>query len=158
MKKRLLEIRKRLLVFLAHEIALPYFKLIRKGYNFPYSIKDLQHMPEGTVGYELFLFFSRNNLKMLPHYEKHDIKHVVLGYPPNETGEVCLQTFMLANGRITLPVIVSVIIGWTIMPEHWTSFVAAWRKGRNLSSLNKLNWFALIPQPIDEVRTKIFIH
>lgn len=157
-RSKWLMFRKRLLVYLAHEIALPYFKLVRKGYHFPYSIKDLQGFPQGTVGFELFRFFQEHQLKMLPHYEKHDIKHVVLDFPPNETGEVCLQTFMLANGRITLPVVVSVLIGWLIMPEKWHEFMNAWSRGRMLPSLNKLDWFALIPKPITEVRNQIFNH
>lgn len=148
--------RKRLLVYLAHEVALPYFKLIRKGYKFPYSLKELQRFEEGTVGRELFSFFFDNNLDMLPHYEKHDVKHVVLGYPPTEEGEVSLQCFMLANGRITAPVLFSVMVGVLIMPERWSSFRKAWQRGRNTPCLNKLNWFDLVPQPISAVRQQIF--
>lgn len=144
--------RKKLLVYLAHEIALPYFKLVRKGYKFPYTLKELRGFPEGTVGRELYTFFCNNGLELLPHYEKHDVKHVVLGYPPTEEGEVSLQCFMLANGRITLPVLFSVSVGLLIMPEKWKSFRQAWLRGRRTASLNKLDWFGLIPRPLDEVR------
>jgi hypothetical protein len=157
MKHWIKQQRKKLLVFLAHKIALPYFKWVRKDYRFPYSITSLQQMPEPSVGRALYYFFSVNQLQMLPHYEKHDIKHVVLGYPPTEEGEVCLQTFMLANGRITIPVVFSVIIGWTLMPFSWSLFRIAWQRGRRNQSLNQLNWFALIPQPLVEVRKNILI-
>lgn len=156
MKTRLKRFRKRLLVYLAHEVALPYFKLIRKGYNFPYALRELQHFPEGTVGQELYGFFFNNDLEMLPHYEKHDIKHVVLGYPPTEEGEVSLQCFMLANGRITLPVVFSVVIGLAIMPEKWLSFRKAFALGRRTPSLNKLNWFDLMPLQLSAVQQQIF--
>lgn len=149
-------IRKQIMTLLAHEVAIPYFRLTRRKYQFPYSLKQLQHFPEGTVGKELFYFFSNNDLHLLPFYEKHDIKHVVLGYPPNEEGEVCLQTFMLANGRLTLPVIFSVMVGFLIMPEKWTVFAQAWKRGRNTPSLKKLDWFGLIPQQLNIVSTKIF--
>lgn len=157
MKKQLKRYRKRLLVYLAHEVALPYFKLVRRGYNFPYSVKDLQHFEEGTVGRALYSFFFNNDLELLPHYEKHDIKHVVLGYPPTEEGEVSLQCFMLANGRITAPVIFSVFVGVLIMPESWFTFRKAWKRGRATPCLNKLNWFGLMPQPLSEVRKQIFL-
>lgn len=151
-------IRKRIMTYLAHEVALPYFRLVRKGYKFPYTVKQLQRFPEGTVGKELFHFFMKNDLDMLPHYEKHDVKHVVLGYPPTEEGEVCLQCFMLANGRITLPVIFSVLIGSIIMPEKWGSFIKAWKRGGSTHSLNKLDWFNLIPQQLQQIQQQIFNH
>ena len=157
MNTGLKKIRKKLLIYLAHEVALPYFKLIRRGYDFPYSIKDLQHFEEGTVGKASYAFFFNNDLELLPHYEKHDVKHVVLGYPPTEEGEVSLQCFMLANGRITAPVIFSVLVGVLIMPESWFSFRRAWKRGRATPSLNKLNWFSLIPQPLSEVRKQILL-
>lgn len=149
-------IRKSIMTYLAHEVALPYFKLIRRNYKFPYTTKQLQRFPEGSVGKELFHFFMKNNLDMLPHYEKHDVKHVVLGYPPTEEGEVCLQMFMLANGRITAPVIFSVIVGAALMPDKWGAFRNAWKRGRTTPSLNKLDWFALIPKPLNSVHQQIF--
>ena len=148
-------IRKRMLTYLAHEVALPYFKLVRKGYPFPYTVKQLQRFPDGTVGKALFHFFMDHQLDILPHYEKHDIKHVVLNYPPTEEGEVCLQCFMLANGRITLPVIFSVLFGLTIMPDKWSLFRNAWKRGRATSSLNKLNWFELIHMELTAVQGQI---
>lgn len=152
------KLRKRLLVYLAHEVALPYFRLVRKGYKFPYTVKQLQRFPEGTVGKALFHFFMDNQLEMLPHYEKHDVKHVVLGYPPTEEGEVCLQVFMLANGRITFPVIFSVCIGLLIMPEQWNLFFKAWQRGRATHSLKTLDWFGLVAQPLQSVQQQIFQH
>jgi hypothetical protein len=149
-------IRKRIMTYLAHEVALPYFRLMRKGYKFPYTVKQLQRFPDGTVGKELFHFFMNNKLDMLPDYEKHDIKHVVLGYPPSEEGEVSLQCFMLANGRITFPVIFIVIVGLTIMPDKWNVFREAWKRGRTTHSLKNLDWFGLVPQQLNIVTNKIF--
>ena len=155
MKNTVKKLRRQLLIWLAHDIALPYFKLVRRHYNFPYSLDQLRQCPAGTVGYELYLFFNDNNLDMLPHYEKHDVKHVVLGFPPSESGEVCLQCFMLANGRITLPVIFSVIVGILILPECWPACRKAWKQGRSVPSLNRLDWFALVPQSLTEVRKRL---
>jgi len=150
-----MNIRKRILVYLAHEVALPYFRLTRKGYQFPYSVRQLQRFPEGTVGKALFQFFNDHQLDLMPHYEKHDIKHVVLGYPPTEEGEVSLQCFMLANGRITLPVVFSVFIGLAIMPDKWGIFAKAWKRGRSVPSLNQLDWFGLVRQPLEATRERL---
>lgn len=156
MKTRLIKIRKQFLVFLAHEVALPYLRLVRKSYRFPYSLKLLQRLPEGSVGKELYTFFFNNDLELMPYYEKHDIKHVVLGYPPSEEGEVSLQCFMLANGHYTFPTLFSVVVGVIIMPEKWKAFRKAWIRGRRTRCLNGTDWFAMIPLPIQQVRAQIF--
>lgn len=146
------QLRERFLVFLAHEVGLPYFKLIRKKISFPYTDADLEQMPENTVGHQLHRFFKKHSLGLLPYYERHDIKHVLLDYPPTEEGEVCLQTFMLANGRVTFPVMIAVAYGWLTMPEFHASFRAAWSKGRNNIPLKDVDWVSLIPHELREIK------
>lgn len=145
--------RARLLVFLAHSVGLPYFKLVRRQVDFPYTATELAALPQNTVGYKMHQFFQENALSLLPYYEKHDIKHIVLNYPPTEEGEVCLQTFMLANGRCTIPVLIAVIYGWLTMPEYWPGFRQAWQRGRSNIPLGDLDWIALVPVNIDRVRS-----
>lgn len=134
-----------MLVFMTHKIGMPYFKLMRKPVSFPYQIQDLKQYEEGTVAHHLHKFLDDHQLSLLPYYEKHDIKHVLLDYPPTDKGEVCLQCFMLANGRITFPVVLAVIFGWCTMPEYWSDFLKAFRRGYHNKSLQKLKWFDLLP-------------
>jgi hypothetical protein len=150
-------LRKSIMVYLAHDIGLPYFKLTRKPRNFPYSMQQLQSMREGSVGASLLKFLKQNNLDLLPYYEKHDIKHVVLGYDATEEGEVSLQCFMLANGRRTLPVILCVLYGWLTMPEYYSYFREAWRRGRSVPPINDYDWFAMPPLSLQEVRQQLQI-
>ena len=149
--------RAELLTFLAHRVGLPYFKLIRKRPSFPYSEADLKRLPEESVGYQLYQFFDKHQLELLPYYEKHDIKHIVLDYLPNEEGEVCLQTFMLANGRVTIPILIAVAYGWMTMPEFYSSFLRAWKRGRANQSLSKTNWIALVNAPLHEVKNALLV-
>lgn len=145
----------RTMIFLAHEAGLPYFRFTRKPRNFPYSLKDMETMPQGTVGKELYCFLNRNGLDLLPYYEKHDIKHVVLGYAATEEGEVSLQCFMLANGRITVPVVLCVLFGFLTMPEYYRLFSRAWHRGRCTKKLKCLDWFSLTPCSLSDVRKNI---
>lgn len=155
---RIKKLRERILVFLAHDIGLPYFRLTRRQRSFPYTREALRHLPEGSVGSALFCFLKDNDLKLLPYYEKHDIKHVVLGYPPDEKGEICLQCCMLANGRFTLPVIATVLFGLLTMPEYYPAFYKAFVRGKKAAPLKSLQWFALMPYSLEAVRSRIFAH
>ncbi len=64
---------------------------------------------------------------------------------------------MLANGRITLPVLFSVGIGLLIMPECWPAARKAWKRGRRTPSLNKLNWFNLVPAQLPDARKALLL-
>ena len=71
-------LRSRTLVFLTHNMALPMLRFVRRPQVFPYTAKQLREFPSGTLGFDLIHFLENRNLKLLPHYAKHDIKHSVL--------------------------------------------------------------------------------
>lgn len=156
-KNRFIKVRTSFLVFLTHKIGLPYFKLTRKPVHFQYSIDDLKQLPQHTLGRQLYFFLHENHLDLLPYYEKHDIKHVLLDYPPTDCGEVCLQAFMLANGRRTIPVVVSVLMGFLTMPEYYVDIINALKRGYNNISLKNLNWFELIEHDLATIKSTYII-
>ncbi len=144
-----------MLVLLTHSIALPVLKIIRRKKKFSYSMEQLSALPYETVGNELWQKLNENNLHLLPYYEKHDIKHVVLQYPFTDEGEVCLQFFMLANGRISFPVISTVHYGMMTMPEYYSSFRTAYRKGKLAANLQDMDWFSIMTLPLCTVQEQI---
>ena len=77
---------------------------------------------------------------------------MVLDYPFTDEGEVSLQFFMLANGRISFPVLATAIYGLITMPEYYTSFRKAYQRGKEAKDLSSLDWFAIMQQPLAEVR------
>jgi hypothetical protein len=155
MIKLLKSIRSQLLVLLTHTFALPVLKIIRKKKPFPYTTDQLSALPYETVGNELWQALNQHNLRLLPYYEKHDIKHVVLQYPFTDEGEVCLQFFMLANGRISFPVLSTVIYGLVTMPEYYVSFFQAYKRGKQYKNLDQFNWFSIMEQPLLQVQQEI---
>ena len=130
MYKLLKKLRSRLLVYLTHNMALPVLKLIRKPEVFPYTTAELKQFPAGSLGKDLALFLEKKELQLLAYYARHDIKHILLEYDTTDEGEGCLQCFMLGNGRISFPVIATVLYGYLTMPEHWGAFRKAFRRGR----------------------------
>ena len=151
----LVRIRSTILVFLTHKLALPLLKIIRKPEVFPYSSAELHEMPEGTLGKDLINMLEENRLTLLAHYARHDIKHILLGYPTTDEGEVSLQSFMLGNGHISFPVLITVVFGSLTMPEYWASFIKAYRRGKISVPINNWNWFAIVPQRTSELQKLI---
>jgi ubiquinone biosynthesis protein Coq4 len=156
MKRRLIKIRKTILVFLTHKIALPLLKLVRRPNSFTCTEDELQSLPLGTLGNDLFIFLKQRNLSLLKHYARHDLKHVLLGYDTTEEGEACLQSFMLGNGRMSFPVLATVAYGFLTMPEYWSKMKNAFLQGKKSSPIHSWKWDDVLKEPTEELRRKIF--
>jgi ubiquinone biosynthesis protein Coq4 len=156
MKKLLVNIRTVILVFLTHKIALPVLKITRRPNAFAFNKEQLKEFPVGTLGNDLYLFLEKRKLPLLNHYARHDLKHVLLGYDTSDVGEACLQSFMLGNGRISFPVLATVLYSFLTMPEHWGKMRKAMRQGRRAVSFHGWPWNELVKEPTVELRNKIF--
>ncbi|HMK18379.1 MAG TPA: Coq4 family protein [Chitinophagaceae bacterium] len=152
---RLKKIRESILVVLTHKIALPMLKLVRRPNEFTYNEDELQSLPAGTLGNELFIFLKQRNLPLLKHYARHDLKHVLLGYDTTEEGEACLQSFMFGNGRISFPVLATVTYGFITMPEYWIEMKKAFLQGKKSNSIHAWKWNEILKVPTEELRRKI---
>ena len=151
----LISIRSNVLVFLTHNMALPMLRYVRKPELFPFTVAELKSFPNGTLGFDLVNFLERKNLKLLPHYARHDIKHILLEYDTTDEGEVCLQCFMLGNGHISFPVAATVLYGFVTMPEYWKKFRMAYRRGKNSITIKDWSWFSILQEPTQTLIHKI---
>lgn len=149
------KIRSAVLVYLTHRMALPILKLIRKPVLFPYSMEELKRFPVETMGNDLAVFLEEKGLGLLPYYAKHDIKHILLGYDTTDDGEVCLQCFMLGNRHISFPVMATVMYGMVTMPEYWSLFRQAIKRGRNCSPIENWKWFEILGERTTGLKNKI---
>ncbi|MBI5857760.1 MAG: hypothetical protein HZB42_08915 [Sphingobacteriales bacterium] len=156
MKKLFVRTRTAVLVFLTHKIALPLLKRIRKPNHFIYSMEQLKKLPTGSLGNDLYLFLEKRKLPLLNHYARHDLKHVLLGYDTTDEGEACLQSFMLGNGRISFPVLATVIYSFITMPEHWKKMRTAYRLGKKSNLIHSWPWNNILPEQTVELRNKVF--
>lgn len=147
MKRLITKFRSSVLVFLTHQMALPVLRIIRKPQVFPYTMETLEQFPPASIGRELFEFLDARKLPLLPHYAKHDIKHILLGYDTTDEGEVCLQSFMLGNRHLSFPVAATVVFGIVTMPEYWGRFISAFKRGRRSIPVNNLRWETIVHLP-----------
>lgn len=151
-------LRAKVLVFLTHNMALPMLRFIRRPQVFPYNTEQLKGFPEGTLGNDLVNFLESKNLKLLPHYAKHDVKHILLQYDTTGEGEVCLQCFMLGNRHFSFPVAATVLYGFVTMPEYWTVFAKAYRRGKKSITIKDWYWFSILHEPTQTLIHKINNH
>lgn len=146
----------RLLVMLTHNVALPILKIFRKPKPFPYTIDQISRFPKGTLGRDLHDFLAGKGLLLLSHYSRHDMKHIVLNYDTTEKGEACLQSFMLGNGRMSFPVLATVLYAFATMPEYLKDMKEAYRKGAGCPPIHDWEWNNLLTENTEKIRTIIF--
>lgn len=91
--------------------------------------RALNTLPEGSLGKEIANCLIRHQLRLVPGYESHDLKHVLLGFEMTPVHEIRLQAFMLGNGNRTIPSFMIFLFGALLLPDMWGTFYQDFRNG-----------------------------
>ncbi len=95
------------------------------------KVEKLRQYPKGTLGYDIAKCLDDHRLSLVPKYESHDLKHVLLGYDMSPVGEIRMQAFMLGNRNYTIPCFVILLFGILLLPDEWVTFYRDFKMGRN---------------------------
>ncbi|MGN7787722.1 hypothetical protein ACTJIJ_24525 [Niabella sp. 22666] len=87
------------------------------------KMSELEQLPAGTLGNDIATCLKRNKLRLVPGYESHDLKHVLLNYKMTPVDEIRMQAFMLGNGNYTLASISIFLFGAILLPSLWLFFL-----------------------------------
>jgi ubiquinone biosynthesis protein Coq4 len=94
------------------------------------KVELLLKMPIGTLGNDIGKSLKENNLRLVPRYESHDLKHILLDYGMNPVDEIRMQAFMIGNRNYSISVFAIFIFGGIILPYFWLEFYKDFNKGR----------------------------
>lgn len=135
----------------------------------------LSALPEGSVGRTYFEFMEEENLTAdglvqasqewdndpvpadMQFYrermrDSHDLTHTVTGYGRDPLGEMCLLAFMYAHTR-NLGMAFIIGMNWLRLPKFAKAAVReAWKNGKKVRWMQDMDWEAVLPRPLDEVR------
>lgn len=92
---------------------------------------QLEKMPDGTLGKEIADCLERHGLRLVPGYESHDLKHVLLDFKMTPVDEIRLQAFMLGNGNYRIASFVIFLFGALFLPDKWSTFYRDYISGRH---------------------------
>ncbi len=141
----------------------PLYMKLTKGNKakWKYETADLKKFPADSLGRELYDFLKQRNLDMIPKAERHDVFHILTGYDITPEEEAVMQFWLLGNRKWTPYTLGTCIIGMVLIPEHWSDFKTAFKKGwidpsihdwdfENMLHLNYNRMLASIHQPIPQ--------
>lgn len=126
-----IEIRERIL-YQAVNLTVPIYKLISKPKqsNWEVQLENLAHYPKGTLGRAWHDFYQNVSFGITPHYETHDICHVILGYQTTIVEETRMYSFLFGSGKISPATILTLIIGCLCLPEFIPYFWQDYQLGK----------------------------
>src|ERR1044072_2341793 len=82
--------------------------------------RKLHELPDGTLGKDIANCLEKNNSRLVPNFESHDLKHVLLDFKMTPIGEIRLQAFMLGNGNHKIASFAIFIFGALLLPDLWS--------------------------------------
>ena len=101
------------------------------------KLLELNQLPKGTVGFEVSKLILQNNYRLIPKFENHDLKHLVLEYEMTIKDELKMQAYLIGNGNHTAACLIffSFVIFY---PSIWRNLYHEFNHGKKSKSIHFL--------------------
>lgn len=94
--------------------------------------------PEKSIGNDLYKMLDKHTLKLIPKFEDHDLKHLVLDYGMSSIEEIKMQAYLFGNGSKSIFCLLFLASG-ILFPRAWFSFYEEYKKGKEAPSIQNLS-------------------
>ncbi len=121
----------------------------RKRYS--RKLEAMRNYSPGSVAHELASLLESKGLKLIPVFEEHDLKHLLLGYGMSPIEEIRMQAYLCGNGNYS-PFSLLFLASGLIFPEAWSVFRADYKLGKRAPSILKLKLADSLPVSLEELR------
>ena len=111
----------------------------------------MRSLPAHTVGHDLAHMLDSRGLKLIPGFAKHDLDHLILGYGMDPEEELCMQAYLIGNGRRQLQVFLF-LSSAVLLPGLWGTLWAHYQLGRQSPALTSLTLDGCLTQKTDQLR------
>jgi hypothetical protein len=119
------------------------------------EVDELRKLQNGTLGKEIANCLDDHRLTLVPKYESHDLKHVLLDYKMTAEDEIRMQAFMIGNGNYSIPSFTIFLFGAILLPDLWTTFYSDFEKGRQTIPISNWTINDFANRPISELRNEL---
>lgn len=111
----------------------------------------MRSLPAHTVGHDLARMLDRLDLKLIPGFSKHDLDHLILGYRMDPEEELCMQAYLIGNGRRQLQVLLF-LSSAVLLPGLWRTLWAHYQLGQQSPVLTSLTLDDCLTKNTDQLR------
>lgn len=121
-----------------------YTTLFKRSPAWNLKREDLLKYPANSLGHHLGAFLEKHGFELIPKVEQHDIYHLLTGYGTSVEEEIALQYLCLGNGKSSLYLFGSIVIGTLILPEYFKLYREAYQKGQGLASFHHFKYRTML--------------
>lgn len=93
------------------------------------KLQSLRELPQNSIGKDISILLDDQKLQLIPKFENHDLKHLILGYGMTSQEEIKMQVYLLGNGNYSIYSILFASTG-LLYPSEWNNYKADFRKGK----------------------------
>ncbi len=119
------------------DISVSLIEFFSKMEPYKTKVSELRKLKNGTLGKEIANCLDMHNLTLVPKFESHDLKHVLLDYKMTPEDEIRMQAFMIGNGNYSVPSFAILVFGAILLPDLWLTFYSDFKKGRKTICISK---------------------
>lgn len=101
------------------------------------KLNHLRTLQLGTVGREVAEMLDSKQYRLIPKFENHDLKHIVLEYEMTMKDEIRMQAYLIGNGNFTLPCLIFFSLG-IFYPTIWKDLLNEYQTGKASKSIHFL--------------------
>jgi len=113
----------------------------------------MRSLPAHTVGHDLAHMLDSKGLKLIPGFAKHDLDHLILGYAMDPEEELCMQAYLIGNGRMQLQCFLF-LSSAVLLPGLWGTLFAHYNLGKQCEPLSSLTLDDCMHQKTEQLRRK----
>jgi hypothetical protein len=107
-----------------------------KDYLAP-KLNHLKTLQLGTVGREVAEMLDNKQYRLIPKFENHDLKHIILEYEMTMKNEIRMQAYLIGNGNFTFPCLIFFSLG-IFYPTIWKYLLSEYQTGKVSKSIHFL--------------------
>lgn len=148
------QLARQIIVHARTSFLIPIFRRLYGAADARVQLDYLQSLPVGSLGRGVADILRANHLHLIPHYENHDLKHVLLGYGMTPEEELKLKAFMFGNGDWSITCVGFLLLA-VLTPELWPVLRQHYRRGRRTRPITGWTLAAYATQSTVALRQQI---
>ena len=148
--------RKQLIEWLFEHSQNVYTKLFKKHDAWGISRDQLLTYPSYSFGRHLGEFLNKHGFELIAKVERHDAYHTLTGYGTKVEDEIALQCLCYGNGKRSLYLYGSMILGIIILPDYYKYYNRSYHIGKDSNPFHQFNYKQLLLLNITDFRQAIF--
>lgn len=114
-----------------------FLELIHRKNYLATKLDHLRTLKHGTVGREVAEMLDSKQYRLIPKFENHDLKHIVLEYEMTMKDEIKMQVYLIGNGNFTFPCLIFFSLA-VFYPKIWKDLFKEYQNGKISKSIHFL--------------------